>query len=145
MSDIEVEFHEETYRELFQEVLKDYPGLADQIKRDFTRYIATGIPAEYFGKVDLYLQPPLAYDARLWHMHLAIAPFKFPLNRPQQDRKCRLGDPGNDAALVYVQGLLEENKYRLLAIFYPDAHAKAKQHKIMSYLARLAKDFRDNN
>ncbi|MCW7764213.1 type II toxin-antitoxin system YafO family toxin [Photorhabdus luminescens] len=44
----------------------------------------------------------------------------------------------NDACLVYVQGLLEENKYSLLAIMHPDAHGKARNPKIMSYLARIA-------
>ncbi|WP_312480751.1 type II toxin-antitoxin system YafO family toxin [Stutzerimonas nitrititolerans] len=63
----------------------------------------------------------------------------------QPDRKCRKGAPHKDAALVYVRGELEESKYCILGVLYPDAHAKARADKIMRYLARLAKEWRDEN
>lgn len=59
------------------------------------------------------------------HIHLRLPSSLFPANLPQQDRVCRKGAPERDAALVYVRGELEENRYCIFGVFYPDAHAKA--------------------
>lgn len=51
--------------------------------------------------------------------------------------------PDKDAALVYVQGELEEDRYCLLAILYPGAHQQARDNRTIPYLARLAQAFKD--
>ena len=79
------------------------------------------------------------------HLHLCLPPATFPKNLPQADRKCRMGDPQNDACLVYVRGDVYENRYSLLAIFNPDAHEIAKKSDVMKYLSRIAKAFRDED
>ncbi|MNE94220.1 mRNA interferase YafO [compost metagenome] len=76
------------------------------------------------------------------HIHIAIPPTKFPTNRPQADRKCPM-DPRTDAALVYTQGLYDEDRYSLLAMLYPEAHGKARDRQIMNYLVDVAKRFRN--
>ncbi|BBI48479.1 hypothetical protein HORIV_09000 [Vreelandella olivaria] len=53
--------------------------------------------------------------------------------------------PDQDAALVYVQGELEENHYCLLAILYPNAHQRASDNRTIPYLARLAQAFKDQH
>ncbi|WP_317987433.1 type II toxin-antitoxin system YafO family toxin [Photorhabdus antumapuensis] len=113
--------------------------------RDFKHYKETGEVPDYFGRDVAYTQPEAAYKSCMMHIHLCFPPDSFPKNRVQYYRTCKSNSPENDACLVYVQGLLEENKYSLLAIMHPDVHGKARNPKIMSYLARIAQDFRDNN
>ena len=91
------------------------------------------------------LSPYGAFRAGLMHIHLCLRQTSFPRNFPQPDRVCKKGDPDNDACLVYVQGELYENKYSLIAIMYPDAHEKARKHDVMSYLARIAQNYKDEN
>jgi len=79
------------------------------------------------------------------HIHICIPPALFPKNVPQHDRVCKMGRPGDDAALIYVQGELYEDRYLILAFLWPDAHTKARDISTMQYLARLAKEWRDNN
>lgn len=52
------------------------------------------------------------------HIHLRLPPSLFPANLPQQDRVCRKGAPERDAALVYVRGELEDNRYCIFGVFY---------------------------
>lgn len=132
-----VRIHPKTYGPLFSEVAKDFPGLIDALIRDFRRYVETGIPADYFGRDVPYVEPAAAFKAKLMHIHLRM-PGKFPERRPQNDRT-------SDTALVYVRGELEENQYCLLAIFHPGAHKKARDVKVMQWLARLAQEFRDEH
>lgn len=143
---VEVSFHDETFEKFFKPVDQSYPGLSDDLRRDFIRYIESdreSIP-DYFGRDVPYLQPELAAQVHLMHIHILIKPDTFPRRKTQLDRVCPR-DPQRDAALVYVQGELEENRYCLLAFFWPDAHGKARDKGAMNYLARLAKRFRDEN
>ncbi|MGN8247699.1 type II toxin-antitoxin system YafO family toxin [Pseudomonas sp. SMV7] len=145
MEPITAVYHPETYAEFFSQPLKDFPSLADNLLADFINYKSgRGLPS-YFGCDVPYTQPHLAYTAQLMHIHLQLPPHAFPEGVPQFDRKCKKGQPQNDAALVYVRGELEENRYCILGVLHPDAHAKARSEKIMRYLARLAKKFRDEN
>lgn len=143
--EIEISINDTTRKEYFESVFLKHPELEDSIIADFRRYKETGELPSYFGTDVAYTQPHAAINAGLMHIHLKFPPDKFNKNIPQSDRKCKIGDPGNDAALVYVQGELYENKYSLLAIFNPDAHGVARNHELMSYLCRIAQDFRDNN
>ncbi|MBU1806364.1 MAG: type II toxin-antitoxin system YafO family toxin [Gammaproteobacteria bacterium] len=145
MQEVTVEFHPETYEEFFSQPLVCYPTLAEDIKLDFIRYKAEGFLPDYFGCDVPYTQPHIVFAAQLMHIHLCLPPDFFPPNLPQFDRKCRKGAAHKDAALVYVRGELEEGRYCILGVLYPDAHAKARNEKIMRYLARLAKTFRDEN
>lgn len=79
------------------------------------------------------------------HIHLKFPPNSLPENLPQSERKRKVGDPEKDACLVYVQGDLDENKFSILGIFNPDGHGVVKNKEIMSYLSRIAQNFRDNN
>ncbi|SDS03750.1 mRNA interferase YafO [Halopseudomonas litoralis] len=140
MSGIIVEYHPRTFEEFFLEPLKDFPNLAEDLKADFFSYKAHGELPSTFGRDASYTQPYSAYKAHLMHIHLKLPPETFPENLPQDDRKCTRR---KDAAIVYVQGELEENLYCILGVLYPNAHAKAREDKIMRYLARLAQEFRD--
>lgn len=144
MPEIEVIYHPATYKELFEDVLVGYPGFAEALRLDFMDYAAGGLP-RYFGKDDVYERPHLAFIVKLQHIHLALPPDVFPRGVPQRNRKCKMGKPGRDAALVYVRGLYEDHRYCLLAVLHPDAHGRARDDRIMKYLSRLAKDWRDMN
>lgn len=137
--------HPDTYRDFFLEVLKDYPGLDSALLKDFATYKQTGIPSDRFGRDAPYVWPVAAFSANLMHIHLKLPPDRFPKNLPQIDRVCRKGAPQKDAALVYVRAELEEHRYCLLAVLYPDGHAKAREEKLMRYLSRLGQQFRDEN
>src|SRR5690554_7950435 len=107
MSKVIVEYHPETYKEFFDEPLKDFPDLAEVIREEFMRYKGLGELPSIFGRDAPYIQPHAALRAQLMHIHLKLPPERFPENLPQYDRTCR---KSRDAALVYVQGELEENR-----------------------------------
>lgn len=140
-----VEFHPATFDEFFTEPLKDYPSLAADIMSDFILYKGTGKLPARFGRDAPYIQPIQAMRAQLMHIHLALPPDSFPDNLRQYDRVSRKANPNKDAALIYVRGELEENRYCLLGVLYPDAHALQRRDKLMRYLARLAQAFRDDH
>ncbi|WP_110631481.1 type II toxin-antitoxin system YafO family toxin [Pseudomonas sp. CC120222-01a] len=144
---IEVAFHPETFEAFFAPIDAKHPGLSGRLKSEFQRYIESGrqsIPS-VFGRDVPYTQPPLALQACMMHIHIRIPPAVFPRNVPQRDRVCKAGKPGEDAALLYVPGELYEDRYLLLAFFWPDAHNKARDDTAMRYLARLAKEWREAN
>jgi len=142
---IEASINEKTKENFFDGVFIQFPELEASIISDFQRYKSTGKLPHYFGRDVAFTQPYGAFRAGLMHIHLCLPPGKFPEKLPQPDRVCKKGDPNNDACLVYVQGELYENRYSLIAIMYPDAHTKTREHQVMSYLARIAQDFKDNN
>lgn len=142
---IDASINQQTKSVFFDDVFTKFPSLEATILEDFIRYKATGDLPHYFGTDVAYTQPHAALKAGVMHIHLCLPPNSFPTKRPQADRKCRMGDPLNDACLVYVQGVLYENKYSLLAIMHPDAHSMARKHEVMSYLCRVATDFKDQN
>lgn len=140
-----VEYNPETYEALFSDVLTDYPSLLSALLSDFSRYISSNrlcLPP-YFGREAAYVKPVSAVDVGLMHIHIAMPPTVFPEKRPQHDRTCPMNAPHKDAALVYTQGLYEENRYSLIALLHPDAHGKAREREIMNYLIRVAGRFRD--
>ncbi|EPZ1175224.1 type II toxin-antitoxin system YafO family toxin [Klebsiella oxytoca] len=142
---IHASINDYTRKDFFEEVFTKFPALERTILDDFIRYKSTGELPNYFGTDVAYTQPHGVYKAGVMHIHLCLPPNTFPLNRPQADRKCKMGDPDNDACLVYVQGDLYENRYSLLAIMHPDAHSKGRQVEVMAYLGRIAQQFKDNN
>jgi len=135
--------HPDSERLFFDEPLKDFPRLRVNLLDDFIQYKATDFQISYFGRDAAYTQPFQALRAQMSHIHLCLPPRTFPRDLPRNDRTCKKNQPDRDAALVYVRGLLEENRYCLLGVLYPDAHAKAREEKVMRYLARLAQAFRD--
>lgn len=142
---IEASINHQTKSVFFDEVFTRFPDLEATILDDFIRYKATEQLPHYFGTDVAYTQPYAAFKAGVMHIHLCLPPNKFPLKLPQADRKCRKGDPQNDACLVYVQGELYENRYSLLAILHPDAHSTAREVEVMSYLCRIATEFKAQN
>lgn len=146
MRQVDVVVHPGTYQ-YFSACERDFPGLLEHLKSDFRIYMRTDgemLPRR-FGRDVPYTQPPKAITAQLMHIHICLPPREFSRNIPQFDRRCRLGEPERDAALVYVQGLMNEDIYCLLALLYPEAHGKARDRNIMNYLARLAEEFREQN
>lgn len=144
---VEVEFHKGTFEEFFAPVEQKHPGLAAILKNEFTDYVESGRQRtpSIFGRDAPYTQPPQALQACLMHIHVKIPPARFPKGVAQHDRTCQKNKPGEDAALVYVPGELEENRYLLLAFLWPDAHGRARDRMTMKYLSRMAKDWRDRN
>ncbi|MDH0638223.1 type II toxin-antitoxin system YafO family toxin [Pseudomonas sp. GD03860] len=144
---IEIVFHPGTFEEFFRPIDQKHAGLSSTLQSEFERYIASGrneIPV-IFGRDAPYTQPSQALDACLMHIHVRIPPAKFRLNTPQRDRVCRKGRPGEDAALVYVQGELYEHRYLILAFLWPDAHGKSRDRDVMKYLCRMALEWRSRN
>ncbi|MCK9691864.1 type II toxin-antitoxin system YafO family toxin [Pseudomonas syringae] len=142
-----VSFHPATYDEFFKPIDLKYPGLSAKIASDFKDYIDSKQlhPPKYFGRDAPYTQPQAAQDAHLSHIHIKLPPGSFRQDRAQYYRVCQFNKPGEDAALVYVQGQLEEDQYLILAFFWPDAHAMARNNGIMRYLCHLAKTWRDEH
>lgn len=140
-----VTYHPDTYDEFFSDLLADFPTLPQDLMADFLMYKGTGQLPMRFGRDAPYTQPHAAYRAQLMHIHLKLPPDRFPENLPQWDRVCKKQTPHKDAALIYVRGELEEHRYCLFGVLYPDAHARAREEKVMRYLARLAQKFRDEN
>lgn len=142
MPSVIAEYHPDTFEEFFAEPLKDFPELADDLLADFVRYKSKDELPSTFGRDAPYIQPYAAYRAHLMHIHLKLPPEVFPERLPQIDRTCT---KKRDAALVYVRGELEENRYCIFGVLYPNAHAKAREEKVMRYLARMAQGFRDTH
>lgn len=143
---VEVDFHPAT-RHYFDTIDATFPGFKHELLESFTDYIASNreVVPDCFGNDAPYTQPYSAFRAGLMHIHIAVPPTTFPSKRPQADRKCPMNAPDQDAALVYVQGELEEDHYCLLAILYPSAHQLANDQRTIPYLARLAQAFKDSH
>lgn len=122
-----------------------FGSIAEALIEDFRQYKRTGRLPDYFGCDQPYLNPPVCLSAKLQHIHLAVPPYEFPQRKPQRDRKCPQGAPERDAALVYVQGSFERDRYCLMGILYPNAHALAQVDAVIGSMAWEAKDWRDNN
>lgn len=144
---VEVTFNPVAFAEFFSPVDDRYPGLSAQLLDDFRQYILSNrlAPPRYFGRDAPYTQPAEALRACLMHIHIKLPPGSFPQDRAQYHRVCKKDKPGEDAALVYVQGELYEDRYQLLAFLWPDAHGQARQRDLMRYLAKLAEGFRAEN
>lgn len=142
--EFEISINSETRKDFFDATFLKHPTLEASIVEDFRRYKENGELPSYFGTDVAYTEPHAALKSGIMHIHIKFPPGSFPANRPQSDRKCLKGDPENDAALVYVQGELYENRYSLLAILNP-AHEQARDPSIMSPLCQIAQNFRDSN
>ncbi|MFL1513203.1 type II toxin-antitoxin system YafO family toxin [Pseudomonas prosekii] len=144
---ISVVIHPETRREYFDDVLRDYPSLERSILKDFKICMESkGLKlASYMGCDQPYSEPAAARIGQLRHIHIALPPQVFDSNKAQSYRKCSMHSPELDAALVYAQGELYEDRYVILAFFAPNGHAKARVDAVMNKLGYLAKKFRDEN
>lgn len=138
MGSVIAEYHPATFEAFFSEPLKDFPSLADDLLADFVHYKSMDQLPATFGRDAPYVEPWAAFDAGIMHIHLKLPPEFFPKKRPQFDRT-------TDTALVYVRGDLEDNRYMIFGVLHPNAHAQAREERIMRYLARLAKEFRDTH
>ncbi|MBZ9558738.1 MULTISPECIES: type II toxin-antitoxin system YafO family toxin [unclassified Modicisalibacter] len=140
-----VHFHEQS-EYLFDEVDRQYPGFKQELVADFKACVESFFDYRppRFGKFDLYTRPPSLRGLEIWHIHICMPPKAgFPAHLEQQRMKCDARYPERDAALVYVQGLLDEDEYCLLAMLYPHAHEKANDERRMLWIADMARDFRD--
>lgn len=141
-----VNYHPTTYSDFFEPIDQKHTGLSRRLMDDFKVYIDSGrttVP-KYFGRDAPYMQPYEVERACLSHIHIKLPPGTFRQDIAQYDRVCSRV-PSQDAALVYVRGWLEEDRYLLLAFLWPDAHGLAKGQSLMRYLAQLAQNWRDEN
>lgn len=145
MDEIEVTINEQTRNQFFGDLFQKHLDLEAKLLKDFKKYKSgEGIPS-YFGRDVSYVKPYSAEKACLMHIHLKIPPDKFPDDRVQYYRTHKKGNPKKDICLVYVQGLIEDHRYSIIAILHPDAHLKAQDYKFMDELAQIAQKFRDEN
>ncbi|SDZ53511.1 mRNA interferase YafO [Pseudomonas syringae] len=142
-----VTYHPATFAEFFEPIDKLYPRLSQKLAEDFKVYIdsSRGIVPKYMGRDAPYMQPIEAERAHLSHVHIRLPPGEFRQDVAQYFRVCRKGFPGEDAALVYVQGFLEEDRFLLIALLWPDAHGMAQRRPLMRYFSQIASDWRDEN
>lgn len=143
MVKIDVSFHEETYDAYFKPLESSHPGFLETLLADFKRYQGSQreeLPA-YFGYDAEYGYPPEIAGC-LEHIHLCIPPNKFPKNYRQIDRRCKIGNPSKDVALVYARNLYEPS-FKIIAILHPDAHSQAKNMKLMRHLGHLGREFKN--
>ncbi|MCF7532005.1 type II toxin-antitoxin system YafO family toxin [Pseudomonas petrae] len=142
-----VRYHPATFAEFFEPIDVRHQGLSAKLAEDFKVYMDSGrgIVPHYFGRDAPYMRPREAESAHLSHIHIKLPPGKFRQDVAQYHRVCSFNDPQHDAALVYVRGDLEEDRFLLLAFFWPDAHGVARKEPLMRYLCQLAKDWRDMN
>ncbi|MFF7108915.1 type II toxin-antitoxin system YafO family toxin [Pseudomonas sichuanensis] len=143
---VQVEIHPDLRADI-KSALANYPFTIDQLKADFAACMESGglkIPS-YMGCDQPYHEPAAARSGQLRHIHIALPPQKFKEKVCQAYRKCDKNLPHLDAALVYVQGELYEDRYMILAFFAPYAHEKAKVEEVMTRLGILAKAYRDAN
>uniref|UniRef100_A0A0B1YXM5 Toxin YafO n=2 Tax=Pseudomonas frederiksbergensis TaxID=104087 RepID=A0A0B1YXM5_9PSED len=143
---IRVEIHPKLRADI-ELALAAHPFALAQIIKDFTVCMDSkgqSLPS-YMGCDQPYHEPAAARSGQLRHIHIALPPQTFRASDRQAYRKCDIKRPQLDAALVYVQGELYEDRYMILAFFAPSAHDKAKVNAVMTRLGVLAKKFRDEN
>ncbi|WP_054076300.1 type II toxin-antitoxin system YafO family toxin [Pseudomonas amygdali] len=142
-----VQYHSETFDKYFAPIDRLHPGLSNKIADDFKVYVDSfrGIVPSYMGRDAPYMQPIEAEKAHLSHIHIRLPPGRFRQDVAQYHRVCSWGKAKDDAALVYVQGLLDEDCFLLIALLWPDAHGMARNNSLMKYFARLANGWRDEN
>lgn len=146
MEPVEVSFHPDTYDTYFKPLEATNPGFLSGLLADFCRYqqsMRDDLP-DYFG-FDAEYGSPKEISGCLEHIHLCIPPRKFPEKLKQGQRKCKVGDPTNDVALVYARGRIEFHKFCIIGILMPDAHAQANNNDLMLYLGRLGREFQYAN
>ena len=108
---------------------QSYPDFKSII-RDFKSYKQSNL-TEFetfkFGKDVTYNRPQSAVDAELSHVHLL-----------------RLESTKNtsDRFLVYSRGFNDSDCYLVIAILEPNAHSISRNNLIMSQLAQIAENFR---
>ncbi|MCK0746211.1 type II toxin-antitoxin system YafO family toxin [Chromohalobacter nigrandesensis] len=140
-----VHFHAQS-EYLFDQVDAQHPGLKQALVDDFKACVESFFDYRppRFGKFDLYTRPPSLRGLDIWHIHICMPPRAgFPTHLEQRRMVCNRQEPERDASLVYVQGLIEEDEYCLLAMLYPYAHEKAENEQRMLWIADMARDFRD--
>jgi|TARA_R110001583_G_scaffold192029_1_gene358071 mRNA interferase YafO len=145
---VDVSFHPKT-KHLFEEFSRDFPDLLASLETDFTDYMMYIIgKSDYipnrFGKFEPYRKPNVIASSGLMHIHICVPPRTGFTSNYLAQRVCRIDEPHADAALVYAQHAYDEEKYCILALLYPHAHAKGNEDDLIQFLARLAREFREN-
>lgn len=106
-----------------------YPNFKS-ILRDFKYYKRlnhTQYETFKFGKDVTFNRPQSALDAELSHVHMV---------------ELESSKNTSDRFLVYSRGFNNPNYYIVLAIFEPNAHSMSRNNLLMSQLAQMAEDFR---
>lgn len=142
--EVEVDFHKDTYNTYVAHVESKYAGFSVSLLNDFKRYkqsFGDNLP-DYFGRDSFYHSPPAVANC-LQHIHLCLPPRKFGKKTPQYERTCRVGRPQHDIALVYAQNKYDPNKYTIIGVLTPDAHAAARNDPLMMKLGGIARTFQN--
>lgn len=143
---VSVRYCKETFDTYFAPVDRDCPGFSDTLIEDFRRYQASNgdeLP-DYFGCDNPYGWPPSIANC-IEHIHLCIPPRTFDARLNQRDRKCKIGKPQDDVALVYSRGLIDDTEFLLIGVLMPDAHAQARCRGLMEYLGGIGREFARSN
>ena len=147
---ISVTYHPQTYARFFVPVFTVFPELEQSIINAITVYKTSGMLPTYFGRDTLYDRPEEVKAAKMWHLHLEIGNNKFPApyapkgkNSPPPDQATLQWHRVSNSCLVYAQNEMSENCYSLLAVLHPYAHEDGRDYLQMTYLATLAKQFRE--
>ena len=118
--------------------LQELPETERQaLVNSFKRHVA-GEPTPGFGRDELYDHPhtpPLVRAEDVAHIHLEDPLTPWPPGRDPHRNT-------SDIHLVYCQGFRDANCYLLMAVLQPDAHAQARQFRIMAKLGVMAEEFR---
>lgn len=127
-----------------------YPGILDNLLDDFREYKQSVREAQeglgpvrrpkYFGRDAKYHHPPDADLVNLRHIHLSTDHNGFK-GKNQYYMTCPTGNPEKDILLVYASGFIEEDRFIILAILYPDGHAKGWNYGTMRSLIEAAESF----
>jgi len=142
-------YNAHTYDRYFAPVFARFPTLEQSLLEDFITYKATGKLPHYFGRDTLYDRPDEIKAVQLRHMHFELGNNMFKPLAELGGKRPHTPDPStvqwyktSDTCLVYIQNIVDEHCYSLLAVFHPWAHAEGQDYKQMKELAAIAEKFR---
>lgn len=124
----------DSYARFLEPVFGIMPSLQDSLLRDFIAFKGFGTFPDVLGKDGPYTAPDAVVSSRLYHVHLLFT-------REERTRSRNRYNRTSDRALIYTQHATFQDIYSLLAIFPQNAHALAKDPKIMADLALHARAF----
>lgn len=103
----------------FKSIIRDFKSYKQHNNSHFKTF--------KFGKDVTYNRPQSALDAELSHVHIV----SLTSSKNTSDR-----------FLVYSRGFSQPDCYIVLAIFEPNAHSISRNNLIMSQIAQIAENFR---
>lgn len=131
---MKVTWNSDSYAQFLDPVFSKMPGLKNSLLSDFIAFKGLGTFPDILGKDGPYTAPGAIVSSRVYHVHLLFTKAERSSSRKRYNRT-------SNRVLVYTQHAKFQNIYSLLAIFPNDAHALAKDPKIMADIAAYARVF----